>query len=377
MRETVSHQDGIRGCHMVGSISGCPDAHTAFTQCVQHLPGRLKRIPDGEPGMRNFFVYPQFSMFSSVPQLVANFEMNKAIVPKHFSDEEISQGIAQLRELQINTGYDDAAIESYGVFKKLKEQGVIPKQARFQVCLPTAANVVIVIYHQFRAAAFEAYEAGLFRAMRKIQAEIPHEELSIQLDMSVDSALWEGRWETHWFGDEDPKEAVLRYTLRMISQVEPEVELGLHNCYGILITEVFLPSSKLSTDVSSGDMEHKHFFEPSSLQPITERTLALFARTSHKIAYSHCPVPQSAMSFLPEYYAPLKTLYPTLRAHGCELYLGVVVFNDTEGTQTRIDEARKLAPKFGVATGCGFGRTPASEIEGTMRLMKEVSEPVL
>ena len=123
-------------------------------------------------------------------------------------------------------------------------------------------------------------------------------------------------------------------------------------------------------------MEHKHFFEPTSLQALADRTLALLARTSHPIAWSHCPVPQSAMSFLPDFYAPLKILYPAMQEHGCELYLGVVVFDDPEGAQARIEEAKKVAPEFGVATGCGFGRTPATEIEGTMRLMKEVSEPV-
>lgn len=123
-------------------------------------------------------------------------------------------------------------------------------------------------------------------------------------------------------------------------------------------------------------MEHKHFFEPSSLQAVTDRTLALLSRTTHKIAYSHFPTPQSAMAFLPKYLSPLSVLYPALQEHGCELYLGVVVFDDLEGTKLRIEEAKRFAPKFGVSTGCGFGRTPPEEIEETMRLMAEVSEPV-
>lgn len=123
-------------------------------------------------------------------------------------------------------------------------------------------------------------------------------------------------------------------------------------------------------------MEHKHFFEPTSLQAVTDRTLAILARTPHKIAYSHFPVPQSAMARLSKYLSPLTVLYPALQKHGCELYFGVARFGDLEGTQKRIEEAKKFAPEFGVATECGWGRTPPEEIEETMRLLAEVSEPV-
>lgn len=123
-------------------------------------------------------------------------------------------------------------------------------------------------------------------------------------------------------------------------------------------------------------MEHKHFFEPTSLQAVTDRTLALFARTPHKIAYSHFPVPQSAMTHLSKYLSPLTVLYPALQKHGCELDLGVARFGDLGGTKKRIEEAKKFAPEFGVATECGWGRTPPEEIEETMRMLAEVSEPV-
>lgn len=82
------------------------------------------------------------------------------------------------------------------------------------------------------------------------------------------------------------------------------------------------------------------------------------------------------MNSLPEYYAPLSELYPALRDHGCELYLGLVHYDDLKGTKIRIQEASKLAPVFGVATECGLGRTPTEQVEGIMELMAEVSEPV-
>lgn len=124
-------------------------------------------------------------------------------------------------------------------------------------------------------------------------------------------------------------------------------------------------------------MEHRHWMEPTSLRAVTDRGLAILARTPHKLSYFHCPVPLSASDFLPDYFAPLADLYPALSSHGCELYLGLIHFNDLEGTKTRIAQAQKLAPEFGVATECGLGRTPPEQIEELMRLSAELSGPVV
>jgi len=122
-------------------------------------------------------------------------------------------------------------------------------------------------------------------------------------------------------------------------------------------------------------MEHKHWAEPKSLQAVTDRGLALLSRTSHPISYFHCPVPLSAMPRLTAYYAPLCDLYPGLSDHGCELYLGLVHAGDLEGTKTRIKEAQKVAPQFGVATECGLGRTPVEHFEDLMQISADVSRP--
>lgn len=123
-------------------------------------------------------------------------------------------------------------------------------------------------------------------------------------------------------------------------------------------------------------MEHKHWMEPTSLQSVTDRALALLARTLHRISYFHCPVPLSAMPFLTAYFAPLKVLYPALVEHRCELVLGLVHFQDLQGTRERIEEARKVAPRFGVATECGMGRTPLDQLADLMVISASVAGPV-
>ena len=123
-------------------------------------------------------------------------------------------------------------------------------------------------------------------------------------------------------------------------------------------------------------MEHRHWMEPSSLRAVTDRALALLSRTPHQISYFHCPVSLSAMPHLPVFLAPLKDLYPALRDHGCELYLGLVHAGDLEGTRARIEEAQKVAAEFGVATECGLGRTPVEHFENLMAISVEVTRDV-
>ena len=40
----------------------------------------------------------------------------------------------------------------------------------------------------------------------------------------------------------------------------------------------------------------------------------------------------------------------------CEIYLGLIFFDDSEGDSKRIASARKVLPSFGISTVCGWGR---------------------
>jgi hypothetical protein len=153
--------------------------------------------------------------------------MNRAIASKALPRAEVQSNIARLQNLSISTAYDDEALASYAIFKRLKAEGVIPANIKFQVSLPTSANVVIALYHQYRAVGFKVYEAALFRAMRRIQDDIPAEDLSIQINLAVDLGFWEGAYEKPWF--ENPREETVNYIIRIIAQVDEGVELGLHN----------------------------------------------------------------------------------------------------------------------------------------------------
>lgn len=343
-----------------------PDAEAVFKQCSNGMPNRLKRIPDGETGYRQMFTLFQAAFFQSVPEMMTEFVNNAALAFKDYTPQQVTDGIDKLRQAAPSTGYDTAAIESYAKFKKLRDDGVIPKGTRFQVCIPGTPNVILpLVQRDFMAAAETVYEEALFKSMRNLQDSIPHEDLSVQIDLAAETALWENiEMYRPWFFQDDKdldkrKQYLADMIVRMLSQIDQDVEVGIHNCYG--------------------DMEHRHWKEPENLANVTERGLAVFKASPHKINFFHMPVPKSAMEKLEEYYSPLKELVPQLKEHGTEVYFGLVHYHDLEGTNKRIEAAKKVFGdmEFGVGTECGWGRTPPEEVDNIMQISTQVSEPVV
>lgn len=77
--------------------------------------------------------------------MMVSFEDNTESAKREFTEQEVDEGIEQLKKAGINTGYDDAAIESYAIFKRLREEGIIPQGVRFQVGLPSCVQIATVL----------------------------------------------------------------------------------------------------------------------------------------------------------------------------------------------------------------------------------------
>jgi len=228
----------VKGCLLVGSVP-LPDTEAVLRQCSAGMPHRLKRIPDGETGTRNWFTYHQLPVFSQAsPTMITQHVLNAQLAQGEYTRQQIDEGVEKLKQAgPLKTGYDDAAIESYGVFKTLREEGVMDKGTRFQASLPTTPNVLApFIQDAFQPQVEPIYEEALFRAMRRIQDTIPHRDLAIQIDLAVDTMYWEGvDMYKPWFGGGDmdkSRDYIVDYIVRMVSQVDNGVEVGLHNCYG-------------------------------------------------------------------------------------------------------------------------------------------------
>lgn len=335
------------GVHLVGSVPLSTNTET-FHKVMKALPHRLRRIPDGETGKRDNFVHCQGSVFIRSPFIMYPHDL--AGSPFEGQDLSASKGA----KIQLgSTGYDDAALSSYKEFVRLRKEGVIEPEMRFQVCLPTPVNVLFGwVRPEYQAEAEPVYEALLLQAMRRIQHEIPPWDLAIQFDCAVEFAMLEGLGKlfTPWFAD--VKEGLVERIVKLTRAVNVDVQMGFHLCYG--------------------DMNNQHFVQPKDSGHLVKMANVLTRELTRSIQWIHMPVPKERTDTA--YFEPMKGL----AVHDeTELYLGLVHADDLQGTLVRIGAARKVISKdFGVGTECGMGRTSADLVDSILEISAGVSRPI-
>ncbi|MFF9562731.1 hypothetical protein ACF1AJ_05240 [Leifsonia sp. NPDC014704] len=339
----------IRGAHLVGSVN-LPDAETVFRTVNAHLGDRMRRIPDGEVGERFYWVQFQtgrLDTMSGLSRIPGDAPLLRGVFdPRPFRlDDGVSAGDLVFPDL----GYADAALDSYAVFRSLREDGVIPQGVRFQVSLPTPAGVVgPFIVPEDRAAVEPAYERALFGELQRILDGIPHEDLAIQWDTAVEFALLEGRMPS-WFG-EDVLAGVVERAVRQAAAVPVDVQLGYHLCYG--------------------DVEEQHFVQPTDAGRLAAVLRGILDAAPRPVTWVHLPVPIERDD--EAYFAPLADVVVPAET---ELYLGLLHHEDgVQGARRRAQAAATAQPRFGVATECGFGRGPSERTAGLLDLHAAVAE---
>ncbi|ESZ96092.1 hypothetical protein SBOR_3569 [Sclerotinia borealis F-4128] len=333
----------IKNVHFVGSIC-LPDTSKVFRRLNTTFPTQLKRIPDGEPGNRGNFVLWQRSVFYRYPYLVRSlyFSLAKDPGPIPIAPEKIKL---------MPIGYDDAAIDSYAKFCRLRDSGVIPKGVRFQVSLPTPINVLHVsIEPAYQEALEPIYTKALLRAVRRIQDEIPAEDLAIQWDVAVEFAFLEGIVSPppHWIMA--LRDCIVTRIIDLAKAIDPSVELGFHFCYG--------------------DLGHQHFTQPKDMTLLVDIANRVLTETRKRrsVNWLHMPVPKDRVDR--GYFEPLKYL----EKNDTELYLGLLHQDDLEGTRLRIRTASEFVEDFGIATECGLGRADTAEFESVFEIAKKITE---
>jgi hypothetical protein len=336
-----------KGVHLVGSVP-LSSAEEVFRTSSSILDERLRRIPDGETGIRSNWIGWQRELFAGNPLFEMVEPTPDTYVPRaRFKlRSPRTPGVITFERL----GYADAALESYRLFSRLKRDGVIPAQYRFQVSLPTPlAPVSAFIVQEDQAEVEPAYEAAMLTELDRIASDIPQDELAIQWDTAIEFAILEG---VYFPFEADRNAEILERLIRLGNRVPVPAEMGYHLCYG--------------------DAGHKHFKEPEDAGKLVEVANAISAGIRRPINWIHLPVPRNRSDAA--YYAPLRNL----RLHPeTELYLGLVHFTDgVEGTLERIKAAQQFVAEFGVATECGFGRRPPDTIPELLRIHARVAEPV-
>jgi hypothetical protein len=346
----------VRGAHLVGSIN-LPDAETALRSAAEILGGRLKRIPDGEPGERYHWILFQPGRLAATPGLERVGEQPVLVGELDVRPIRIAPGVDAAQLELAPLGYAQAAITSYAAFVRLRAAGVIAAGTRFQVSLPTPVAVLgSFVVPEDRSTFEPVYTAKLFAELDEILAAIPHADLAIQWDVAIEFALIENAGYrapvTAWWSDgwwDDAWSGVIERSVELLSRVPSDVEAGFHLCYG--------------------DVGETHFVEPTDTTHLARFANAVTRIAPRRIDWIHLPVPIERDDAA--YFAPLANLELD---DATELYLGVVHRQDgAEGARRRIDAAASVVREFGISTECGIGRAPHESVIEILELHRELA----
>jgi len=340
--------DDVRahGVHFVGTIP-LRDSEQVFRTVSGLLGGRLKRLPDGETGPRWDWIWIQVPVLAAHPDLEGT---PIQLLDRDSTMFRLRPGLAPA-DLELgNIGYADNALDSYAVFRALKNQGVIDPGVRFQVNLPTPLAIVSVTATSGAETALEdAYERAMRHELERIYQGVPHGELAVQWDMCLELLMVEGVGRPPWFPD--IWAGVLDRARRLAQLVPDEVELGLHLCYG--------------------DYAHRRSVDLDDASVLVELGNRLRESIGRRLDFLHLPVRDDVDPTT--YLAPLTELRLD---PSTDLYLGLITDHDgTDGALARIAAARKIVPRFGAATECGMGRRPPQVIPDLLAIHDAVTAP--
>jgi hypothetical protein len=225
-------------------------------------------------------------------------------------------------------------VNSYFVFRTLREKGILPDGLRFQISIPMVNSVVRPLYFpdpEDLARIRPGFEAALAAEVAAILDKIPHQDLAIQ---------WDCAWELQAVcgaGKAVPQELEIETHVpaigRLSNAIPQAVQLGFHFCFG---TFGGWPA-----------------FAPDDLGRPVDLINAAVVRTGRRVDWVHIPTLDRVDE---EFYAPLARL----DAKGARVYLGAI--HNMATLKRRVDVARKFLPDFGLAAYCGFGRTPPGEM---------------
>lgn len=349
-----------REVHLVGSAP-VPNARTAFETLGAALTHHAHRYPDGEPGERHDWVLWQKRVLAGHP------DFEPVILPDdprgalwNITTYRLRAGRPLAGVAFNDIGYARAAIDSYRIFEDALSSGTLPKDAKFQVSLPTAAAFIwfFVAEAAEQAALLPAYERALMEEVRRIAKVVPKGRLAIQWDAAVEPIRIEkrrlrgpDRRFRDWISDIPDLNGYFSSAIaRLCNAVPRGVDCLLHLCYG--------------------DFGHQHLLEPSDARVMVDLSNAVLGRLERPLELLHMPVPRTRHD--DAYFAPLTGLeLPS----ATQLALGLVHYTDgLEGTMRRMATAKKHAPDFAIATECGLGRRPADTLAELLDIHVKVAD---
>lgn len=336
----------IPNIHFVGSI-GLPDVESTFRLISKTVGSKARRYPDGEPGKRHYWVMWQGEVFKNHPAFTYDSQRAGLTDTANSSPRyRLKEGF-DVESLAFEPiGYATEAIESYSVFRRLREEGVIPERTRMQVSLPTPVAVLMAfVAHEEISAVEPAYAEVMERELASILSNIPHQDLAIQWDVAHEVVAFEGAYPLPY---QDALSGTCQRVARLVDQIHKEAEVGIHLCYG--------------------DPGHKHIIEPNDLGNCVKFANMMQTLSEREINFFHMPVLRSRSD--ESYFDPLRNL----RIGSAELVLGLVHYTDgVDGARSRMEAANKIVTDYSIATECGFGRRDPQTIPGLLEIHADLA----
>jgi hypothetical protein len=338
-------------------IGGIPsnNAEEAFRSVAPVLGDLAVGLTDGEFGVRRFWIFfVAVNTWAKHPDLEVVRPVTEhapAGMPEwlpsgyhSFQWWGAKPGVQKLRPIA-TLGYPAEAAASYRVFRRLRDEGVIPRGARFQQCLPFPDDAVRLFTNNARNMDLmvDAYVDVMKRDVAKLCESIPHEDLVVQ---------WDINWETVALehGDHmpdappmqfkpngDPMDRFVRYVRELNASIPAAVPVGMHLCYG--------------------DLHHKHFKDPLDLATSVKMANKAAEVSPRPINHVQMSVPRHRSD--DKYFEPLEGV----KIGDATIYAGLVHYTDgVEGSKKRLAAFRRhFSGPTGVATECGLGRRPKDQ----------------
>lgn len=334
---------------LVGSIP-LETVEQVYTDFGGPLGPHLASLPDGEVGPRSHWisrvhyqVLANHSQLETVqtPALVDGIER---MFPQGAGDSwkfRVKPGVERVRfgDTGWRLGYARDAINSWFVFRTLKEKGAIAAHLRFQVSMPSVVSALPprlfpdpTDIEKIRP----GYQDALAAELATIVARIPAEDLAIQWDCSTEMQDSYGAVPGH-----ETREDTIERNLGQFRALSPLVPkgalLGYHLCYGTL-----------------GGWPR---FEPEDLSGAVKMANGIIGASGRRVDWVHIPVLDRTED---AFYAPLAELKP----NGARVYLGMI--HNMDSFDVRMAAAKKFLPDFGLAAYCGMGRVPPPQLPAVL-----------
>ena len=248
--------------------------------------------------------------------------------------------------------YGTYAAESYKAFRRLRDEGVIGADVRFQMSLPSPHSGIDGAFEDPSQwpAIYAAYVDGMRGEIRKALETIPADDLVIQWDAALeflDLFMGDKKWLRFW-----PQLTFEEKYQRHIAQLDElwqgipdETLLGIHWCFGTWggWPMAALPDLDLCVKMSN---EAKRRF-------------------GRRLDYVHMPVITEPDD---SFFAPLDEL----DVGDTKVFLGMVHHTDgIDAFRRRRDLARNHLKSFGIGSVCGYGRLHADELPDVLRIHAE------